>query len=313
MRHFGAGFAGVGNRIVQLVEVELSPLRRRRHARSGYDTDAKQAGGASDGMADTKESGLESFTGASRPGARRAVVANVHLTFPHDEHDRRLRYWQAQMALWTMERFSAAVVGAASEETGRRPAPLRPGDLEIITGDFNLPALQDDDASDELGKGSGSKRDPLPYRVKSDPVYRLLIERGFVSGYRQLHRREPLATHVTHTGDYSTADFVFYRVVGKDGAAVRIDGRPGRRILPVPTFDPSTSWSFSGDAPMPARISECPGVAEAVTRSASLWPAGLPATELLDRPTAGYFAQPAVALRLERLEDRAYAAETGEE
>ena len=189
--------------MIQLAELELQRVMPRRLTRGGGA--AGEQGG--EGGADADQ--------AVVPGTRRAVIANVHLTFPHSEFDRRLRYWQAQKSVSALERFSAGIVGAAAAEDGSRPSPLQPGDLEIITGDFNLPALQVDEDGN-TGHGIGSKRDPRPrpYRVKSDPVYRMLLERGFVSGYRQIHRREPLATHVTHTGDYSTADFVFFRVVG---------------------------------------------------------------------------------------------------
>lgn len=225
------------------------------------------------------------------------MVGNVHLTFPHNEYDRRLRYWQALMALYNLERFSAGILGAGATQDGSRPAPLRAGDLEIITGDFNLPALD------------GDREGGHPYRIKSDPVYRMLLERGFVSGYRQMERREPLATHVTHRGDYSTADFVFFRVVGKAGAGLRVGGHPGRVISPVPGFDRSLRIDGAGDAPKPGPVSECAGVAEAYARTASLWPFQMDGFELLERPMAGYFAQPAVSLRLERVEDAAYAAE----
>lgn len=72
-------------------------------------------------------------------------------------------------------------------------------------------------------------------------------------------------------------------------------------IHPVPAFDPAVGGFSTADAPRPPVVSECPGVAEAMARHASLWPSVPDDTCLFERPAAGYFAAEATARRMEGL------------
>lgn len=101
------------------------------------------------------------------------LLVNIHLTFPHNAYDRRLRLTQMKQFLHLIEEY-------------RKKKNLYNQCSIILCGDFN-------EASD------------------NDPVYQFMTQQSFQSSYFVVHGIEPKVTHLTHRNDQLGVDFIFYR------------------------------------------------------------------------------------------------------
>ncbi|CAF3491307.1 unnamed protein product [Rotaria sp. Silwood1] len=100
------------------------------------------------------------------------LLINIHLTFPHDSFDRRLRLTQ-------MKKFLELINEYQINNNLLNKCSI------IICGDFNSPC-------------------------DNDPVYQLL-EKQFQSSYFIVHGKEPKVTHLTHRNEELGVDFIFYQ------------------------------------------------------------------------------------------------------
>ncbi len=100
------------------------------------------------------------------------LLVNIHLTFPHNAFDRRLRLTQMKKFLQLIEEYQV-------KKNLKNKCSI------ILCGDLN-------DACD------------------NDAVYQLL-EKQFQSSYLQIHGKEPKVTHLTHRNEQLGVDFIFYQ------------------------------------------------------------------------------------------------------
>ncbi len=100
------------------------------------------------------------------------LLVNVHLTFPHNAFDRRLRLKQMKHFLQLVEEY-------------QMKKHLKNKCSIILCGDLN-------DACDD------------------DAVYQLL-QQQFQSSYFEIHGKEPKVTHLTHRNEQLGVDFIFYQ------------------------------------------------------------------------------------------------------
>jgi mRNA deadenylase 3'-5' endonuclease subunit Ccr4 len=100
------------------------------------------------------------------------LLINIHLTFPHNSFDRRLRLTQIKKFLELINEYQIKnnILNKCSI---------------ILCGDFN-----------------GSSDD--------DSVYQF-IEKQFQSSYFIVHGKEPKVTHLTHKNEQLGVDFIFYQ------------------------------------------------------------------------------------------------------
>jgi len=101
------------------------------------------------------------------------LILNIHLTFPHNTFDRRLRLTQMKEFLRLLNEY-------------RTTKNLFDQCSIIICGDFN-------DAS------------------QNDPVYEFLLENEYQSSFSVVHSKEPQVTHLTHRNEQLGVDFIFYQ------------------------------------------------------------------------------------------------------
>ena len=101
------------------------------------------------------------------------LLVNIHLTFPHNVYDRRLRLTQMKQFLHLIEEYQI------------KKNLLNQCSI-IFCGDFN-------EASDD------------------DPVYQLILQKSFRSSYSIVHGKEPKVTHLTHRDEQLGVDFIFYQ------------------------------------------------------------------------------------------------------
>lgn len=101
------------------------------------------------------------------------LLVNIHLTFPHNVYDRRLRLTQMKQFLHLIEEYQIKknLLNRCSV---------------ILCGDFN-------EAFD------------------NDPVYQLMIQKSFQSSFFIVHGKEPKVTHLTHRNEQLGVDFIFYQ------------------------------------------------------------------------------------------------------
>lgn len=100
------------------------------------------------------------------------LLINIHLTFPHNAFDRRLRLTQ-------IKKFVEMINEYQTKNDLLNKCSI------ILCGDFNA-ACED------------------------DPVYQFLGKQ-FQSSYFIVHRREPKVTHLTHRNEQLGVDFIFYQ------------------------------------------------------------------------------------------------------
>lgn len=100
------------------------------------------------------------------------IIANTHLTFPHDDEDERVRCRQGVHLRETLHQYSL-------ERSGHADMPT------IVMGDFNGVA--------ESGLG-------IDY-----------ADNGFVSSFSEVHTREAGCSHRSHRGEEVGVDFVWMR------------------------------------------------------------------------------------------------------
>ncbi|UJR38518.1 hypothetical protein I4U23_031184 [Adineta vaga] len=100
------------------------------------------------------------------------LIVNVHLTFPHNSSDRRLRLTQ-------MKKFLNLIHEYQIQHNLINDCSI------IICGDFNS-------------------------AWENDPVYELL-RKQFQSSYFVIHNNEPKVTHFTHRQEQLGVDFIFYQ------------------------------------------------------------------------------------------------------
>lgn len=101
------------------------------------------------------------------------LLVNIHLTFPHNAYDRRLRLTQMKQFLHLIEEYQT------------KKNLLKQCSI-ILCGDFN-------EASD------------------NDPVYQYMLQQSFQSSYLIVHGTEPKVTHLTHRNEQLGVDFIFYQ------------------------------------------------------------------------------------------------------
>lgn len=100
------------------------------------------------------------------------LLVNIHLTFPHNSFDRRLRLTQIKQFLELIHEYQ------------EKHNLLNKCSI-ILCGDFNSP-------------------------YENDSVYQF-IEKQYQSSYRFIHEKEPKVTHLTHRNEQLGVDFIFYK------------------------------------------------------------------------------------------------------
>lgn len=98
------------------------------------------------------------------------IIANTHLTFPHDDHDERVRCKQGKYLRETLTRYSIERCG-------------NPDMATIVMGDFN---------------GVADTQLSVDYK-----------ENGFHSSFAKVNSREAEVSHRSHRGDEVGVDFVW--------------------------------------------------------------------------------------------------------
>ncbi|CAF3585929.1 unnamed protein product [Adineta steineri] len=104
---------------------------------------------------------------------QRLLIVNIHLTFPHNSFDRRLRLSQIKKFLELIHEYQVK-------------HNLLNNCSIILCGDFNS-------------------------SWENDPVYQLVLEQQLQSSYFIVHKKEPGVTHLTHRDEQLGVDFIFYQ------------------------------------------------------------------------------------------------------